>query len=815
MAVTEYINETIHLWDNWQEVVAPAAGISSSIDDTVHLRDSVTRAVDGANQYTEYLEDEVHLRDTDLPGVAGAGGLSSSINETVHLRDVLVRDVAIVGIYEVLDDHVHLRDEVSRNVVANVIKTHNENITFGDTKDVGYKEYSHRFRWTNYNGIAVPDLNYKDLKEPITKIIPAPSFLQFKYENSFIIFTRNTINRFVLNSDVETGQWRAQTDNLIEEFKDIGLMEPKSLVLAGETLFGLSEKGVWKWNKNGLKLISDKIISLPDAGVYEYIGFYNSIRNQYLLHRQESSGSIYQMTKGSQVALAGGDSAHYARLAMLDETRFALLHYESIGAGFPDDLKLVIGTIGAGGAITYGTPVVLGSCRQYCDVRLIDTDKLLVGYSLQGSGHQIRVANVSGTTITLGTEYAAASGNEQVCRIAMMSSSTFVLFHAYNGYYTGSISGDVITLNTIQTGYLPGNVQSGSFDARAVEDGYGIIAYACTVGGTFGSVVGFQDNGDGTISLGAAKATIAAFNYFGEPCLEIFNETTFAVSHCNYDGANKNLMIQPASFDKATLTITLGTAEILTGAGNVVGGYGRNTIARASTSAFWLFYEDGTNSEKPTVLYGAISPTAINFYTLTKEVVQDSDGSHTLKAIRTITGQSLLAGNTDKSNTSNGWCQVWGVDYAAINTFVYHIDEGKWMKFLGLDIADIPVILSGGSLDENYNIWLDSYKELQLYPGSAYTSVDAYVRTKEYYIQEGVFQRWLVDFDGDADVETRVNRRVGSNQTQLTDSKYDVNANQWRGLSLENQRGRSMSIKIIGADVIKALNIDVKGWGER
>ena len=814
--ITKNLYDTVHLRDNYGDTIVGGGGISRTITDEVHLRDDFGYSVDAAGQLFRLIEDEVHLRDDDISTVLiGAGGLSVNLSETVHLRDDFADSVLTTSIMRYIFDEVQLRDEFTYEVVQNIKKIYNENVSFGETKDIGYKEFSHRFRWTDYNGIAVPDLNYKDLKEPITRLIPAPSFLQFEYGNSFILFTRNTINRFVLDADVDTGQWRAKTDNLIEEFKDVGLMEPKTLVLAGATLFGLSEKGVWKWNKDGLDLISDKKIEIPDAGDHNYIGFYNPIRNQYLLHRQESSGGIYQMTKGSQYAFAGGDSAQYARSVMLDETTFVSMAYESIGAGFPDALKIRVGSIGTGGVITYGSTVeVESSAREYLDIKKLSSTKVLLTYYRQTGGGAIRTADISGTTITLNTVYDVPGGDQYVKELAMMSDNSFVLFNGYQTYITGSVTGDVVSLNTLQTGFWGYNVSPGSIKTAGISTGYGVIAIALTQGGSFGKVIGFQDNGDGTITLGTPYITTEPYNYFKGIDLEILTSTLFIVSYSEYDGGNNNVVVEPLTFDSATLDLTAGSAGKLVGAGYNVGGFGRTSIARANASGFWLFYEDHLNSEYLTVIYGAASGTAISYYTLTKEEVQAA-ASHTINAIHQNTGSCLLVACTDETQSSNGYAQIWGVDYAAIDTYVYQIDRNRWNKFLGLDILDVPVILSGGSLDENYNIWLDSYRELQKYPGSAYTSADAWIRTKEFYIEEGVFQRWLVDFEGAADVETRVKREVSGSTVEKEDIKYNVSPNKWRWISLEKQRGRTMSIKIINPDIIKALSFDIKRWGEK
>ena len=105
--------------------------------------------------------------------------------------------------------------------------------------------------------------------------------------NTFIIFTRNSINRFVLDGSADG--WRSSSKALIEEKTQYGLLAPDSLVRAGEALFWLSEVGVMMWQKDGLGLISKDIVDIPIED--DVLGFYNNLRNQYILHRELGSGS--------------------------------------------------------------------------------------------------------------------------------------------------------------------------------------------------------------------------------------------------------------------------------------------------------------------------------------------------------------------------------------------------------------------------------------------------------------------------------------------------------------------------------------------
>lgn len=157
--------------------------------------------------------------------------------------------------------------------------TYNNNIDFDETKEIKYKSNRNMVKWTDVNGKSFPDLYFKKVREPIIKIMPAPSFLQFEYQNTFIIFTRNSINRFVLQGSASG--WGGSSSSLIEEKKQYGLLAEKSLVRAGDALFWLSEVGVVKWDSNGLGLITKNIININyNSGIH---GYYVPLKDQYVL----------------------------------------------------------------------------------------------------------------------------------------------------------------------------------------------------------------------------------------------------------------------------------------------------------------------------------------------------------------------------------------------------------------------------------------------------------------------------------------------------------------------------------------------------
>ena len=176
----------------------------------------------------------------------------------------------------------------------------NNSIEFSETEEIKFRERKNMVKWSSVNNINFPDLNFKQFREPVLAVIPSPSFLQFDYKNTFLIFTRNTISRFILDGSPDG--WGGSVSSLIEEKTQYGLLAKDSLVRAGDVIFWLSEVGVVMWDSNGMKLISKNIVDIPLYSTA--IGFYNSLRNQYLI---QSSPEIVPGGEGLDDD-EGGDS---------------------------------------------------------------------------------------------------------------------------------------------------------------------------------------------------------------------------------------------------------------------------------------------------------------------------------------------------------------------------------------------------------------------------------------------------------------------------------------------------------------------------
>ena len=197
------------------------------------------------------------------------------------------------------------------NMIGYDYTDHNNNIDFDETKEIKYKEFRNMVKWTDVNYQSFADLFFKKVREPILKIMPAPSFLQFEYQNTFIIFTRNSINRFVLSGSADG--WSGSSSSLIEEKTQYGLLAEKSLVRAGDALFWLSEVGVVMWGKDGMGLISKNVVNVPIKS--SSIGFYAPLNNQYIIHDNTDLISyVFHIDRGTWAKFTGFDIVSVATM---------------------------------------------------------------------------------------------------------------------------------------------------------------------------------------------------------------------------------------------------------------------------------------------------------------------------------------------------------------------------------------------------------------------------------------------------------------------------------------------------------------------
>jgi len=160
----------------------------------------------------------------------------------------------------------------------------NRHVEFGDVETIEYKDYENTIKWSDVGNINFPDSYIKLLPTNITRIIPAPDFLQLTTEgNTVVAFGRNAVYRFILSEDPST--WASNANNIIKEQTNYGLYKEDTLVSYGNALYWLSESGWIRWSAKGLKIINKNKINLPNISDGDTVtSFPIPIRNQMALH---------------------------------------------------------------------------------------------------------------------------------------------------------------------------------------------------------------------------------------------------------------------------------------------------------------------------------------------------------------------------------------------------------------------------------------------------------------------------------------------------------------------------------------------------
>ena len=146
--------------------------------------------------------------------------------------------------------------------------------------DLNPSNEKNRLYWSDITGHYFNALDFVSVNEPIKALLAAPSFLKYQYQNTVIIFTRNSVNRFVLTDDLS--RMAQRPDSVIPEYTSGGLYAEASVIYAFNSIMWLSESGVMLWNPEGIANISKGIIDIPiDA---DAVGAYYAPNNQYWLY---------------------------------------------------------------------------------------------------------------------------------------------------------------------------------------------------------------------------------------------------------------------------------------------------------------------------------------------------------------------------------------------------------------------------------------------------------------------------------------------------------------------------------------------------
>lgn len=250
-----------------------------------------------------------YIKVMDLIGGGGNSFALIAMYKNMYLNQVNATDIKDIA-DNLLNSMPYFPDEWIGIKPSDTQWLDNINITFEPTKDIT-DNISNEYRWSKIGNMVFPTLYGKKTGEEILAMLPAPSFLKQQYENTIVIFTRNTISRMVLSPNQDV--WHTNSQNLIMEYSSFGLFAKKSLAQCGDNLFWLSEAGVMRWSPSGLVNISKGKKTVPIS--QDLIGFYISANMQYALHDNSTKTTyVFNLINDKWTTFSGLDIVNSAIL---------------------------------------------------------------------------------------------------------------------------------------------------------------------------------------------------------------------------------------------------------------------------------------------------------------------------------------------------------------------------------------------------------------------------------------------------------------------------------------------------------------------
>jgi hypothetical protein len=145
---------------------------------------------------------------------------------------------------------------------------------------------------------------------------------------------------------------------------------------------------------------------------------------------------------------------------------------------------------------------------------------------------------------------------------------------------------------------------------------------------------------------------------------------------------------------------------------------------------------------------------------------------------------------------------------ATDESYVYHLDNGKWTTFTGLDI-ECDFVLDGGTDEGASNIFIGTSGSATKYPSETDETVDTYIITKQYPINNSRIIRARADAEtvGSALVTSRNLYNVS--QTSVIG---DMTRGEWMGIA-NGVWGEYCQLRLDNFDDIRNIDIDIQKMG--
>jgi len=238
-----------------------------------------------------------------------------------------------------------------------------------------------------------------------------------------------------------------------------------------------------------------------------------------------SSKAVVGIINNNTISLCTPTIFHPSRqsaitVTALNSTKFVVAYekYNDSVGGYV--VKLKVGIINDDNSITFGDETTVSLDGQYTiAMDNLTNDKIVIAYK-----NHIRVCTISGTSVTLHSEYAFTSSSVDFVGLTVLNSNR-VLICWGNNCRVGTISGTSITFGSVYS-YTAHNYP-GSISVTRLNDEKALRAYGNAVGGYYYPYGRVITTNNLEISFGSPHNLVPVEPSYveGTPVIKSFNET--------------------------------------------------------------------------------------------------------------------------------------------------------------------------------------------------------------------------------------------------------------------------------------------------
>ena len=543
--------------------------------------------------------------------------------------------------------------------------------------------------------------------------------------------------------------------------------------------------------------------------------------------RQEITSTPYAIYAANADRLDGMEASAFMEAGGIKQLvqDFVVASGESVTAG--DVVSYLNGYVQKGNipgdGITYGLETVFNSATTYnTSVAALSATKFVATYKDAGnSGYGTAViGEVSGNTITYGTEYIFNSDTTTDISVAALSGNKFVVVYKDDGNsghgtaVVGDVSGTIIgfgseyVFNSISTSFISVAALSSSKFVVAYSDGGNSNYGTCNIGEVSGNIIGYGfayvfNPGYATYTslaiLSPSKFAVAYRDYgnlgYGTACVgDVSGNTITFGSEYVFNPEDTYVSIAALTSDKFVAVYSnerdpyFGATIIGVVSGNIITfgtSYEFNqvrlttnfSVAALSANKIAICYRSGQGSNRGTVVIGNVSGETITYGL--KYIFNPSRSYNNI--ISALSGDKFVIVYTDEESSYYSTCIIGDVTY----------DDVVGIAKVSGSAGEIVPVIIGGISDVHSG----------LIPGLRYfsdPSGDLSTEGSEYRVGLAISATEMLLDSNKSNVDQFFGDMVFANNFRITEGSA------FEGLILQNQWGR----EVLVVDEKGVLNIN-------